>query len=316
MRGYIYIAKVRESIRIGEYVYKVGKTGDIFRRIKQYPKGTVLLYTIYTEDITESENKILILLRDFVRKDLGREYIELDLEKIKKIIDEAVKITDAEKKADETININNIDAMIVDEESEDEYEFDEMIVDDENKDESIEYPTDLIDKPIRVIKMKRKDELIEIRQNIGEFYKEKILKDKNKEYKLYEIHNEYNNWNNHKYNITSNILNRILKDYGGTVIVKRFDNEVTKIITFEKMYEKIEEKDTTSGVIKEWILKNYELTNSNNDRIKSKELLDIFKNDTGKKITATKFKQELESIGIEYCRSNGKTEYRGIKELI
>lgn len=41
--GYLYIIKTRESIRMNEYIYKIGCTDDIIRRLNQYPKGSKLL---------------------------------------------------------------------------------------------------------------------------------------------------------------------------------------------------------------------------------------------------------------------------------
>jgi hypothetical protein len=40
MTGYIYLIREREYVRTKEEVTKAGRTGDIMRRMKQYPKGS------------------------------------------------------------------------------------------------------------------------------------------------------------------------------------------------------------------------------------------------------------------------------------
>jgi T5orf172 domain len=43
--GYLYIIHIREHIRFNENIYKIGCTKDITQRLRQYPKGSKLLFT-------------------------------------------------------------------------------------------------------------------------------------------------------------------------------------------------------------------------------------------------------------------------------
>lgn len=82
--GYIYVLKEREFIRVNEPVYKVGCTEDIFKRTKQYPKGSQLLYCQAVNNCVEAERialKLLLTLESKFkqRRDIGREYFECKL---------------------------------------------------------------------------------------------------------------------------------------------------------------------------------------------------------------------------------------------
>lgn len=58
MNGFIYLMYVRKFLVQGLPIYKIGKTEDIIARYKQYPKGSVLIYSCYTDDISKTENEI------------------------------------------------------------------------------------------------------------------------------------------------------------------------------------------------------------------------------------------------------------------
>jgi hypothetical protein len=78
MTGYIYVLKLREFVRSNEHVVKIGTTQDILRRVRQYPKGSILLYTMLVNDGRAAESNALQALsnRFPIRVDLGREYFE------------------------------------------------------------------------------------------------------------------------------------------------------------------------------------------------------------------------------------------------
>tara|TARA_B100000945_G_scaffold71805_1_gene54811 strand:+ start:4175 stop:4768 length:594 start_codon:yes stop_codon:yes gene_type:complete len=93
-KGFLYIIKTRESIRLNEPVYKIGRTSDIQNRILQYPKGSNLITCISVSNQHTAEK---ILIREFSEKftkriDMGNEYFEGDLESMKSILNEYSKI--------------------------------------------------------------------------------------------------------------------------------------------------------------------------------------------------------------------------------
>ncbi len=94
MSGYIYIIKLREHIKNGENIYKVGRTKNIYKRFTQYPKGSHLIYCIYTEDVISKETEILQNLNEFICKEYGNEYFKCNLVYIKNIIDNCIILTD------------------------------------------------------------------------------------------------------------------------------------------------------------------------------------------------------------------------------
>lgn len=74
----LYIIQLRESIRLCEDVYKIGKTKDIYKRAKQYPKGSKVMMVIEVEDCNISERDVLnaFKVKFKQRRDLGTEYFE------------------------------------------------------------------------------------------------------------------------------------------------------------------------------------------------------------------------------------------------
>lgn len=93
--GYLYIIKEREFHNKNESVYKIGCTTDIIRRFKQYPKNSILIYSILNENHREIEKKWLKQLNNNSkikkREDIGREYFECNY---KILIDELRNIID------------------------------------------------------------------------------------------------------------------------------------------------------------------------------------------------------------------------------
>ena len=80
-KGYNYIIREREFIRMNEEVYKVGKCEDMSKRLKQYPKGSELVKYATVKDRHMSES---LMIDDFKkhfkhRKDIGNEYFEGDI---------------------------------------------------------------------------------------------------------------------------------------------------------------------------------------------------------------------------------------------
>ena len=79
--GYIYLLQEREFINAVSNVCKVGRTMDVIKRFKQYPKGSKLLWCVYTTDCVDAERKAIKMLGDRFqpRRDIGNESFEGDI---------------------------------------------------------------------------------------------------------------------------------------------------------------------------------------------------------------------------------------------
>lgn len=78
MSGSIYILREREFMALGQFTYKVGRTGDICKRIRGYPKGSNVLFNIKVFDMKETEKNVLDVFKEtFVQcRDIGLEYFQ------------------------------------------------------------------------------------------------------------------------------------------------------------------------------------------------------------------------------------------------
>jgi hypothetical protein len=76
--GNIYLIWEREFLKTRENVYKIGRTDNIKRRLSQYPKGSRLIFSIYTPDCLTSERELIRQFRVTFksRTDIGSEYFE------------------------------------------------------------------------------------------------------------------------------------------------------------------------------------------------------------------------------------------------
>jgi hypothetical protein len=86
--GYIYIIHEREFIKCKENVYKIGRTEDIIKRIKKYPKNSCYCFTRQSNNMFIYENKLIKLFKDnFIhQKDYGNEYFKGDIYDMIKVI--------------------------------------------------------------------------------------------------------------------------------------------------------------------------------------------------------------------------------------
>jgi hypothetical protein len=77
----IYLLKEREFVRCGDNIFKVGRSGNVPGRVKQYPKDSDLYVMILCKDSVTIEKDIINLFNDkFNRmKDYGAEYFEGNL---------------------------------------------------------------------------------------------------------------------------------------------------------------------------------------------------------------------------------------------
>lgn len=104
---YVYLIQLREFVRIGESVYKIGMTQTgISKRIKTYPNGSAVLLNLKVCNSSELEKQII---KDFKimynqRKNYGREYFEGDSVSM---INHIIKLAKKQKKKYEELKIES-----------------------------------------------------------------------------------------------------------------------------------------------------------------------------------------------------------------
>ena len=78
MVSHIYLIHEREFIRLGENIFKIGRSGNLVQRIRQYPSGSRLVWAFCTMDALRAEKAAIdVLCQHFkFRLDIGREYLE------------------------------------------------------------------------------------------------------------------------------------------------------------------------------------------------------------------------------------------------
>lgn len=106
----MYLVKEREFTKTNENIIKVGYSNqENLKRFTQYPKDSVLLCQVFTENGKLCESKILdeFKIKFKHRKDIGNEYFEGDYTHMRQIINDIVHKVESENK--------NISKNIVDE---------------------------------------------------------------------------------------------------------------------------------------------------------------------------------------------------------
>ena len=76
---YIYLLQEREFVESNRPIYKIGKTKqENISRVKQYPKGSILLYQTICSDCDKLENDLKKMFNEkYVRHlEIGNEYFE------------------------------------------------------------------------------------------------------------------------------------------------------------------------------------------------------------------------------------------------
>lgn len=78
--GFIYLIYLREFINTNKDIYKIGCCEDMEQRKRQYPKGSILLFSRFTTNYMEIETKIKEMFKEkyIPRRDCGVEYFEGD----------------------------------------------------------------------------------------------------------------------------------------------------------------------------------------------------------------------------------------------
>tara|TARA_B100001741_G_scaffold303772_1_gene294214 strand:+ start:186 stop:677 length:492 start_codon:yes stop_codon:yes gene_type:complete len=86
--GVVYLLKTRESIRMNEDIYKIGRTKNMKNRLSQYPKGSEFITTMKVNDQRMCERVLLYTFKDKFkqREDMGNEYFEGNLDQMKSVL--------------------------------------------------------------------------------------------------------------------------------------------------------------------------------------------------------------------------------------
>mgnify|MGYP001564724393 CR=1 FL=1 len=85
--NHIYLLREREFLTTNQYILKIGKTTrGATKRVSEYPKGSQVIIIIEVENCHDAENKLKeIFIKEFKqRKDIGAEYFEGDIDKMRK----------------------------------------------------------------------------------------------------------------------------------------------------------------------------------------------------------------------------------------
>jgi len=93
MDGYIYICYERELQLLNLPIYKIGRTRDIYQRIHQYKKYSIVISTFYcTEHVLTEKDLIKIFTNKFkLCKNIGSEYFTGDLIEMQETILQYIK---------------------------------------------------------------------------------------------------------------------------------------------------------------------------------------------------------------------------------
>lgn len=92
---YIYLLQEREFIKTKENIFKIGKTKQINNcRLKQYPKGSILLLQIICSNCDVIEYALIKIFKEKYKqcKDIGNEYFDGDYNDMIKTINENISI--------------------------------------------------------------------------------------------------------------------------------------------------------------------------------------------------------------------------------
>ena len=108
----VYIMYERESIRLQEDVYKIGRTGQEYtNRAKSYPKGSVLKLQKAVENskLVETRLKVEFIEKFKRRTDLGQEYFEGSYREMEEIFMKVIKDIEDKDKDKLVTKLNVID---------------------------------------------------------------------------------------------------------------------------------------------------------------------------------------------------------------
>lgn len=127
---YIYLLQEREFIKTNENIFKIGKTKQNNNdRLKQYPKGSVLLFQIICSDCDNIERSLIKIFKEKYKqcKQIGNEYFDGDKkDMIKTIYDnitnEIVTVNDTDHCEEVEDNDENTECTV---DNDDEYKIEQ-----------------------------------------------------------------------------------------------------------------------------------------------------------------------------------------------
>ena len=93
-KHYVYLLRTRHSIEIGDKVHKFGRTQNLEKRIRGYPKGAMYLNIVFCSNAPLLEERILDRAKKECcpRTDYGSEYFEADYNVLAQILYEESKV--------------------------------------------------------------------------------------------------------------------------------------------------------------------------------------------------------------------------------
>jgi len=205
--GNLYIIQEREFVDKNEDIYKIGRTGNLAKRICDYPKRSIVHYTVHSKNLVFDENAIynIFCIKFKARPDIGKEYFEGNIRDMSDTISKYIY----EDSILPAVNINTIDANIEDKTQENV----------------------------------KKDITIAIMEFIDTYrmeFSEKIFKSKDIYQKLIdwiEI-KKYNMFISH-----TKMTRDLIKAYGITSKTHRFENGVDQAIVFPNLFNVKNEKN-------------------------------------------------------------------------
>jgi hypothetical protein len=111
--GNLYIIQEREFIYKNESIYKMGRTGNLAKRICNYPKESIVHFAIHSKNLIYDENEIynIFCIKFKARRDIGKEYFEGNIKEMiytmtKYILEDAIlPKTKEDQKEEENIKL-------------------------------------------------------------------------------------------------------------------------------------------------------------------------------------------------------------------
>jgi len=240
----VYLVKEREFTKTNENIIKVGYSNqEHLKRFKQYPKDSILLCQVFTENGKLCESKILdeFKIQFKHRKDIGNEYFEGDYNLMRKLIIEIVDKVESDNKNFNKDIINELENKIkeleelqkkLNQEQQAHKETKEELKADVNKD--LQKEVDLLKEENNKLKIKENEkakDITELKRLLNEHQKYKIYYDK--------MHLNADNFQEFidRFYISSNLRSNRIKC---SVIYDKYISETKKTISKQTFYGRIE----------------------------------------------------------------------------
>jgi len=95
----IYLAQTRDCFDKDNNVFKIGRTADVLKRQRGYPKGTIFIYNRLCVNAQEMESRILTKAAALYKRrtDYGNEYFEAELNALIDLIHDEMNLESKKK---------------------------------------------------------------------------------------------------------------------------------------------------------------------------------------------------------------------------